>query len=102
MYASVRPTHIHMPKSFPFFFIFAEVSVHYKYGLPVITLTLPSRKERCQFTIKPMLTTVGTFLKDIKREDNAIEKVEVFTTGTNADISLKIKVVLTFPRYCKI
>lgn len=48
---------------------------------------MPSRKERCQFTIKPMLTTVGTFLQDIKREDNAIEKVEVFTTGTNQGCS---------------
>lgn len=48
-----------------------------------------------------MLTTVGTFLQDIKKEDNAIEKVEVFTAGTNAGITLKIKFFLTFPRYYK-
>ncbi|XP_039194295.1 calcium uniporter regulatory subunit MCUb, mitochondrial isoform X2 [Crotalus tigris] len=72
-----------------------EVTVHHKYGLPVITLTLPSRKERCQFTIKPMLTTVGTFLQDIKKEDNAIEKVEVFTAdGSRISNSVSMEVLL--------
>ncbi|XP_077156746.1 calcium uniporter regulatory subunit MCUb, mitochondrial [Paroedura picta] len=57
-----------------------EVSVNYKHGLPVITLTLPSRKERCQFTVKPMLMTVGDFIRDIQQEDKAIEEIEAFTT----------------------
>ncbi|XP_039396554.1 calcium uniporter regulatory subunit MCUb, mitochondrial [Mauremys reevesii] len=57
-----------------------EVTVSYRYGLPVVTLMLPSRKERCQFTIKPMLTRVGTFLQDIQKEDKGIERAEVFTT----------------------
>ncbi|KAM9142344.1 calcium uniporter regulatory subunit MCUb, mitochondrial isoform 2-T2 [Pangshura tecta] len=57
-----------------------EVTVNYRYGLPVVTLMLPSRKERCQFTIKPMLTRVGTFLQDIQKEDKGIERAEVFTT----------------------
>ncbi|XP_053112392.1 calcium uniporter regulatory subunit MCUb, mitochondrial isoform X2 [Hemicordylus capensis] len=61
-----------------------EITINYKHGLPVITLTLPSRKERCQFTIKPMLMTVGAFLQDIQREDKAIEKVEVFTPDGSA------------------
>ncbi|XP_044875257.1 calcium uniporter regulatory subunit MCUb, mitochondrial isoform X3 [Mauremys mutica] len=57
-----------------------EVIVSYRYGLPVVTLMLPSRKERCQFTIKPMLTSVGTFLQDIQKEDKGIERADVFTT----------------------
>ncbi|XP_060102918.1 calcium uniporter regulatory subunit MCUb, mitochondrial [Heteronotia binoei] len=57
-----------------------EVSVNYKHGLPVITLTLPSRKERCQFTVKPLLMTVGDFIQDIQQEDKAIEEIEAFTT----------------------
>ncbi|KAL8206912.1 UNVERIFIED_CONTAM: hypothetical protein K2H54_035051 [Gekko kuhli] len=57
-----------------------EVSVNYKHGLPVITLTLPSRKERCQFTVKPMLMTVEDFIQDIRQEDKAIEEIEAFTT----------------------
>lgn len=52
---------------------------------------LPSRKERCQFTVKPMLMSVGDFLQDIQREDKAIENVEVFTAGTNAAIALHIE-----------
>uniref|UniRef100_A0ABM5GJS9 Calcium uniporter protein n=1 Tax=Pogona vitticeps TaxID=103695 RepID=A0ABM5GJS9_9SAUR len=72
-----------------------EVNVNYKHGLPVITLTLPSRKERCQFTVKPMLMTVGDFLQDIKSEDNAIEKVEVFTAdGTMISTSALMEVLL--------
>lgn len=67
---------------------FLDVTVSYKHGLPVITLTLPSRKERCQFTIKPMRMTVGDFLQDIQREDKAVEKVKVFTAGTNTAIPL--------------
>ncbi|KYO24424.1 calcium uniporter regulatory subunit MCUb, mitochondrial isoform X2 [Alligator mississippiensis] len=56
-----------------------EVTINYRHGLPVITVMLPSRKERCQFTVKPMLTTVGTFLQDIQKEDKGIEKAEIFT-----------------------
>ncbi|XP_054845478.1 calcium uniporter regulatory subunit MCUb, mitochondrial isoform X2 [Eublepharis macularius] len=62
----------------------SDVTVNYKHGLPVITVTLPSRKERCQFTVKPMLMTVGAFIEDIREEDKAIEKIEVFTTGGSA------------------
>nr|XP_028598949.1 calcium uniporter regulatory subunit MCUb, mitochondrial isoform X2 [Podarcis muralis] len=72
-----------------------EVTVHYKHGLPAITLTLPSRKERCQFTVKPMLMTVGAFLQDIQREDNAIEKVEVFTAdGSMISSSTLMEILL--------
>ncbi|XP_063316127.1 calcium uniporter regulatory subunit MCUb, mitochondrial [Pelobates fuscus] len=63
----------HLPSS--------DVTVHYSHGLPVITLPLPSRKERCQFTVKPMTTSVGTFLKDIQKEDRGINMVSV----TSAD-----------------
>uniref|UniRef100_A0A8D2KZY7 Calcium uniporter protein n=1 Tax=Varanus komodoensis TaxID=61221 RepID=A0A8D2KZY7_VARKO len=72
-----------------------EVTINYKYGLPVITLTLPSRGERCQFIVKPMLMTVGDFLQDIQREDNAIEKVEVFTSdGSVISTSTLMEVLL--------
>ncbi|KAH0615917.1 hypothetical protein JD844_026558 [Phrynosoma platyrhinos] len=75
--------------------IYREVTVNYKHGLPVITLTLPSRKERCQFTIKPMRMTVGDFLQDVQREDNAIEKVEVFTAdGSVISTSSLMEVLL--------
>ncbi|XP_074084819.1 calcium uniporter regulatory subunit MCUb, mitochondrial isoform X2 [Macrotis lagotis] len=61
-----------------------EVVINYRYGLPSITLTLPSRQERCRFTIKPMLTTVGSFLQDIQNEDRGIRTAAVFTTDGNS------------------
>ncbi|XP_030347417.1 calcium uniporter regulatory subunit MCUb, mitochondrial isoform X1 [Strigops habroptila] len=57
-----------------------EVAINYRHGLPVITLTLPTRSERCQFTIKPMVTTVEAFLQDVQREDKGVERAEVFAT----------------------
>ncbi|KAE8630522.1 hypothetical protein XENTR_v10000853 [Xenopus tropicalis] len=57
-----------------------DVTVQYSHGLPVITLTLPSRNERCQFTIKPLTTTLGTFLTDIKKEDRGIDVIAATST----------------------
>ncbi|XP_039235837.1 calcium uniporter regulatory subunit MCUb, mitochondrial isoform X2 [Pipra filicauda] len=57
-----------------------EVTIDYRHGLPVITLMLPTRRERCQFTVKPVVTTVGAFLQDVQREDKGIERAEVFAT----------------------
>ncbi|KAE8630520.1 hypothetical protein XENTR_v10000853 [Xenopus tropicalis] len=58
----------------------SDVTVQYSHGLPVITLTLPSRNERCQFTIKPLTTTLGTFLTDIKKEDRGIDVIAATST----------------------
>lgn len=62
-------------------FVFTEVTVNYRHGLPLVTLTLPSRKERCQFVVKPMLSTVGSFLQDLQDEDKGIKTVAVTTAG---------------------
>ncbi|XP_074198529.1 calcium uniporter regulatory subunit MCUb, mitochondrial isoform X3 [Camelus bactrianus] len=56
-----------------------EITVNYRHGLPLITLTLPSRKERCQFVVKPMLSTVGSFLQDLQNEDKGIKTAAIFT-----------------------
>nr|XP_012621661.1 calcium uniporter regulatory subunit MCUb, mitochondrial isoform X1 [Microcebus murinus] len=56
-----------------------EVTVNYRHGLPLITLTLPSRKERCQFVVKPMLSTVSSFLQDLQNEDKGIKTAAIFT-----------------------
>ncbi|XP_036046787.1 calcium uniporter regulatory subunit MCUb, mitochondrial isoform X2 [Onychomys torridus] len=62
-----------------------EVTVNYRHGLPLVTLTLPSRKERCQFVVKPMLTTVGSFLQDLQNEDKGI-KTAALTTADGSEI----------------
>ncbi|CAK1552859.1 unnamed protein product [Leptosia nina] len=43
-----------------------EVSVTYRRGLPVITVPLPSRRERCRFTLRPVSQTVGDLLEQVR------------------------------------
>lgn len=62
-----------------------EITVNYKHGLPLVTLTLPSRKERCQFVVKPMVSTVGSFLRDLQNEDKGI-KTAAITTAEGSGI----------------
>ncbi|XP_075837453.1 calcium uniporter regulatory subunit MCUb, mitochondrial isoform X1 [Microtus pennsylvanicus] len=62
-----------------------EITVSYKHGLPLVTLTLPSRKERCQFVVKPMVSTVGSFLRDLQNEDKGI-KTAAITTAEGSEI----------------
>ncbi|XP_075705839.1 calcium uniporter regulatory subunit MCUb, mitochondrial [Rhinoderma darwinii] len=73
----------------------SDVTVQYNHGLPVVSLTLPSRNERCQFTIKPMSTTVGQFLRDIQKEDQGIDRVAAISTdGTKFSSSTLMNVLL--------
>ncbi|NXX83774.1 MCUB protein, partial [Urocolius indicus] len=73
-----------------------EVTIDYRHGLPMITLMLPTRRERCQFTVKPMMTTVGAFLQDVQREDKGIEKAEIFATdGSKVSDATLMEVLLT-------
>ncbi|KAG5888446.1 hypothetical protein JTB14_017178 [Gonioctena quinquepunctata] len=52
-----------------------DVTVVYHRGLPQVTVPLPSRKERCRFTLKPITDTVGDFLEMLKKEDKGIDRV---------------------------
>ncbi|XP_027760372.1 calcium uniporter regulatory subunit MCUb, mitochondrial isoform X4 [Empidonax traillii] len=72
-----------------------EVTINYRHGLPMITLMLPTRGERCQFTVKPVVTTVGAFLQDVRREDKGIERAEVFATdGSKVSDATLMEVLL--------
>ncbi|XP_010187951.1 PREDICTED: mitochondrial calcium uniporter regulatory subunit MCUb, partial [Mesitornis unicolor] len=72
-----------------------DVTINYRHGLPVITLMLPTRSERCRFTVKPMVTTVGAFLQDVQREDKGIERAEVFSTdGSKVSNATLMEVLL--------
>nr|CAD7262814.1 unnamed protein product [Timema shepardi] len=63
------------------YILFAEVTVEYFRGLPQITVPLPSRKERCRFTLRPISNTVGDFLEMLRHEDRGIDRVTVNTVG---------------------
>ncbi|XP_066586594.1 calcium uniporter protein, mitochondrial isoform X1 [Prorops nasuta] len=63
-----------------------EVAVTYFRGLPRITVPLPSRKESCMFTLKPITHTVGDFLQMLRTEDRGIDRA-VITTIDDVRIS---------------
>uniref|UniRef100_A0A2K5MGQ8 Calcium uniporter protein n=1 Tax=Cercocebus atys TaxID=9531 RepID=A0A2K5MGQ8_CERAT len=56
-----------------------DVTVVYQNGLPVISVRLPSRRERCQFTLKPISDSVGVFLRQLQEEDRGIDRVAVYS-----------------------
>lgn len=53
--------------------------MEYSRGLPVVTVPLPSRRERCRFTLRPISHTVGDFQSMLAREDRGIDRVAVTT-----------------------
>ena len=59
----------------------AEVKVEYRGGLPQVTVPLPSRREMCRFTLRPVSNTVGDFLNMLRHEDHGIDRVTVSTKG---------------------
>ncbi|CAL1544557.1 unnamed protein product [Lymnaea stagnalis] len=72
-----------------------DVTVDYRDGLPVVTLPLPSRRETCEFTLKPISQTVGDFVQFIKDEDGGIDTVMFFTKeGSKIAKSTSIDVLM--------
>lgn len=59
----------------------SDVTVVYQNGLPVISVRLPSRRERCQFTLKPISDSVGVFLRQLQEEDRGIDRVAIYSPG---------------------
>ncbi|GLV41374.1 Mitochondrial calcium uniporter [Carabus blaptoides fortunei] len=72
-----------------------DVTITYYRGLPQVTVPLPSRRERCRFTLRPISNTVGDFLNMLKEEDRGIDRVSVLSTdGTRIASSNTIEVLL--------
>ncbi|XP_050306601.1 calcium uniporter protein, mitochondrial [Anthonomus grandis grandis] len=72
-----------------------EVIVEIHRGLPRITVPLPSRKENCSFTVKPISNTVGDFIEMLKKEDKGIDRVVCKTKeGTRIASSNTIETLL--------
>uniref|UniRef100_A0A3P9MFM4 Calcium uniporter protein n=1 Tax=Oryzias latipes TaxID=8090 RepID=A0A3P9MFM4_ORYLA len=73
----------------------AEVTVVYQNGLPVISVSLPSRRERCQFTLKPLSDCVGVFLQQLQAEDRGIDRVAIYSMdGARVASSTGIDILL--------
>nr|XP_014350357.1 PREDICTED: calcium uniporter protein, mitochondrial [Latimeria chalumnae] len=72
-----------------------DITVVYQNGLPVISLNLPSRRERCQFTLKPISDSVGVFLRHLQAEDKGIDRVAIYSSdGTRVASSTGIDILL--------
>ncbi|MFH4979829.1 hypothetical protein AB6A40_006538 [Gnathostoma spinigerum] len=56
-------------------FVGKKVSIRYEHGFPIFTMPLPSRKELCQFTLRPVSDTVAKFCDDLISEDKGIDLV---------------------------
>ncbi|XP_050097972.1 calcium uniporter protein, mitochondrial [Anopheles aquasalis] len=54
-----------------------DVTVRYYRGLPHVTVPLPSRNERCQFTLRPVTHCVGDFIEMLKVEDRGIDRAAI-------------------------
>ena len=65
-----------------FYPIYPGVSCEYQNGLPVVLVPLPSRRERCQFTLKPVTETVGDFVNHLKLEDGGVDRAGIYNEGT--------------------
>ena len=55
--------------------------VQYSNGLPQLFIPLPSRREVCQFTLRPISNSVGDLLQGIQTEDQGVDRVAVYTAG---------------------
>ncbi|XP_015776100.1 PREDICTED: calcium uniporter protein, mitochondrial-like [Acropora digitifera] len=85
-----------------------HVTVAFKSGFPVISIPLPSRRETCEFTLRPLSHTVRDFLQDLQAEDRGIERAIVYNEdgsrisgGTGVDVLLQsnFKLVLNDDSY---
>ena len=57
------------------------VTVAYQNGLPQVSLPLPSRRETCQFTIRPFSNTLGDLFDQIQEEDPGVDRIAVYNSG---------------------
>uniref|UniRef100_A0A915B6M4 Calcium uniporter protein n=1 Tax=Parascaris univalens TaxID=6257 RepID=A0A915B6M4_PARUN len=57
------------------------VTMRYERGLPVISIPLPSRREICQFSLKPISDTVFNLCNYLAAEDKGIDFVAFYTIG---------------------
>lgn len=76
-------------------YFFPDVTIEYFRGLPQVTVPLPSRRERCKFTLRPISNSVGDFLEMLKREDKGIDRVVALSMdGTRIASSNTVETLL--------
>uniref|UniRef100_A0A915EB80 Calcium uniporter protein n=1 Tax=Ditylenchus dipsaci TaxID=166011 RepID=A0A915EB80_9BILA len=77
-----------------------KLVVKFEHGLPNLVVPLPSRKEYCQFTLRPISDDVGTLCDNLIKEDNGIEIVAFYNSdGTRISKSTNIQHLLRFGEF---
>ncbi|XP_052818371.1 calcium uniporter protein, mitochondrial-like [Mya arenaria] len=75
-----------------------DVSVEYRHGLSVLSVPLPSRKESCEFVLKPVSHTVKDMIAFILEEDRGVDRVAVYReNGSKVAGSTTIDILLRTP-----
>ncbi|XP_060571463.1 calcium uniporter protein, mitochondrial-like [Ruditapes philippinarum] len=75
-----------------------NVLVEYRHGLSVFSVPLPSRKESCEFVLKPVSHTVQDLVSFLKEEDKGIDRVAVYRdNGAKIAGSTTIDILLRSP-----
>ena len=57
------------------------MNVEFRDGLSVFSVPLPSRKESCEFVLKPVSHTVKDLVRFLQEEDKGIDRAAVYTEG---------------------
>lgn len=74
------------------------IAVKYVNGLAKFTIPLPSRSEKCGFSMKPITNNVGDLINMLKTEDKGIDRAAVFSNdGTRIASSCSIEALLDEP-----
>jgi len=55
----------------------SKIDIQMEYGLPHLTVTLPSRHEQCVFVLRPVTHTVGDLIDMLQQEDAGIDRVVI-------------------------
>ncbi|XP_076818825.1 calcium uniporter protein, mitochondrial-like [Clavelina lepadiformis] len=72
-----------------------EMKLFYRNGMPVINVPLPSRQETCSFTLRPVSSTVGDFIQNVKDEDKGIDQIHVYSSdGSRVAASTQVEYLL--------
>uniref|UniRef100_A0A914W6Q5 Calcium uniporter protein n=1 Tax=Plectus sambesii TaxID=2011161 RepID=A0A914W6Q5_9BILA len=72
-----------------------DLTIRYERGLPIVSVPLPSRKEICQFTVRPVSDTVGDLCRNISAEDRGIDLVAMYSSdGVRISYSTRVEHVL--------
>jgi len=68
-----------------------EIEVKYEHGFATLSVPLPSRREKCQFTLFPATQTLADLVSFLEEEDKGTDHVAVYSLGTMSLIQYNVE-----------